>query len=554
MRRLFVSLLAVMASAVAVFGYDAAIRDISVNVTVRQDGSISVVERWDVTAASGTEWYLVRNNLGDIQIDNFSVSENGIPYTFEGAWDVDRGIAAKAFKCGIVSTSRGAELCWGIGNLGDHVFDVSYDMTNAVKSLRDYDMIHMQFVSPGLTSTPEHVRVTLEIPGVQIDTANARIWGFGYEGYAFFEEGKAVFESSERFRENSSVISLIRFEKGLTEPASIQDRPFQEALDTALSGSDYKDSDEDEDDPLSALLGLLTFGFFIWLFSWPFRTNKVSKRTKVSILGSDPDKVNWSREVPFGGDIRKAEYTLKKLGQSEGFGNYTSALILRLVQQGYIVPQQTESNMDLLLTDKDPASMDDADLMFFVFLKSAAGSNGILEKKEFTKWAGRNASRLRSWASKLTSEARSAMVDAGELNGSHKYTEAGQAQARNTLGFKKFLKDFTLVSERGTPEVALWQDYLAFAALYGIADVVAKQLRQINPDVFQEAVSATAAYDMASLIRLSDAYGRTVKSSITPPSSSYSGGGSFRSSGGGGRSSFGGGGGFSGGGRGGGSR
>lgn len=552
MKRLFTSIIAALATAIAAFAYEPAIRDIDIVVKIQHDGTISIHERWDVTAASGTEWYLVRNNLADIRIQNFAVSENGREFVNEGEWDVDRGINAKAHKCGIVTKSNGAELCWGVGNYGDHVFDVYYDMTNAVKSLQDYDMLHIQFVGTGLSSTPEHVKVSVEIPDVQIDTSNARIWGFGYEGRANFIDGKVVFESTERFQYMSSIISLIRLNKGILEPTSIQDRPFQDALDTAMEGAYFgNEEDDEEDDLISSLLGLGILVYIFYLFSKG--GSRVSKKQKKAILGCDPKMVTWTRELPFNGDLLKAEYTLKSLGNSSGDSNYTSALILRLVQRGYLIPCEKNGEMELRVSDRDTRELDDVEAMFLGFMKEAAGRNDILERSEFKTWASSHTSAIRRWSNKITSEAKSSMVYSGELNKMHKYTPEGQEQARRTLGFKAFLKDFTLVSERSTPEVVLWQDYLAFGALYGIAEKVASELKQINPDLFKQAATATVAYDMDSLIRLSKSYRDTVRSNSYESSSGggYSGG----SSGGfGGSSSFGGGGGFSGGGHGGGSR
>ena len=44
------------------------IRDVDITLTLLPDGTASIQERWDVCAADGTEWYLVRGNLGDIEI------------------------------------------------------------------------------------------------------------------------------------------------------------------------------------------------------------------------------------------------------------------------------------------------------------------------------------------------------------------------------------------------------------------------------------------------------------------------------------------------------
>ena len=140
-----------------------------------------------------------------------------------------------------------------------------------------------------------------------------------------------------------------------------------------------------------------------------------------------------------------------------------------------------------------------------------------------------------------------------------KYTDEGKAQARNVVGFKNFLNDFTLSSQRETFEAQLWKEYLVYAALFGIADKVASQLKDIDPSFFKE----TFAYDadmLPQLLTTSRAFASAVRSAAwrgTPVSSHSSGssGSSYRSSHGyGGHSSRSGGRGYSGGGRGGGGR
>jgi uncharacterized membrane protein len=119
------------------------------------------------------------------------------------------------------------------------------------------------------------------------------------------------------------------------------------------------------------------------------------------------------------------------------------------------------------------------------------------------------------------------------------------------VGFKKFLEDFTIIGERASQEVALWHDYLVFASLYGIADKVAKELKDINPQAFEQMM----VYDyptMNEVVRMT----RNMGNSITNARAQHFSGGGFSSSRGGfgGFTSIGGGGGFSGGGFGGGSR
>ena len=284
------------------------IRDIDITLTLLPDGTASIHERWDVCAADGTEWYLVRGNLGDIEIGGLAVSdESGRAYVNEGSWDTQRGIAEKAGRCGIVRKRDGAEICWGIGSLGDHVFDVSYTMSRSVKSLNDYDMLHLQTVSPGLSSPPRHVRVTVRAQQHQLDTSNTRAWGFGFAGRVDFRDGAVVYESTEAFMLNSSVIVLLRFDKGMFDSPSRQDRDFADALAVAMEGADFgSDSDSGVGGGFARLVAV--FVAAVAGMCAIAAGSRSARRRK--ILGMKPSEVPWNREIPFGGDLEASAYTL----------------------------------------------------------------------------------------------------------------------------------------------------------------------------------------------------------------------------------------------------
>ena len=132
----------------------------------------------------------------------------------------------------------------------------------------------------------------------------------------------------------------------------------------------------------------------------------------------------------------------------------------------------------------------------------------------------------------------------GYMSPAGKWKEAVRPQGERLVGFRKFLKDFTILSERVSADVNVWNDYLVYAAMFGIADKVAKELGDINPQLFEQTVYGdyTTAY---YVVRMS----QRLSSSLIAASVAYK-----SAAGGGGSSSFGGGRGFSGGGFGGGVR
>ena len=99
-------------------------------------------------------------------------------------------------------------------------------------------------------------------------------------------------------------------------------------------------------------------------------------------------------------------------------------------------------------------------------------------------------------------------------------------------------------------ETKMWDEYIVYATLYGMADQVIEDLKEYSPDYFTTSMLGSQLIDESGNV-VSDFSSFTGISSVSRSMSSQS---SSSSSGGGGRSSFGGGGGHSGGGGGGGGR
>ena len=532
----------------------AAIHDVDISVALSTDGTASITEVWKVTATKGTEWYLARYNLGDMTIGNLSVrDETGRRYILEDEWDSDRSRFDKTGRCGLLHKRKGVEICWGIGDYGDHTWTVRYTMSGAVKSLRDADMLHLQLLSPGLSSTPKHVKASISADGLQQN--QLRFWGFGLEGESRFENGAVVIESTGRIK---SLIALIRFEKGIFKPTSVQDRRFEDVLAGALEGAHFEDEDDSSDRDTTFLAQLLSL--LLSLLGVVISVVGVvgAATNPRRILGCKRSEVEWCREVPYGGDLLRSNYTLGRLGEIKKGNCFASALILRMVYKGALTVSHCGGDkVDLSFNDSAAASLDADSRGLYDMLKEASGSDLILQDKEFSRWSKKNWKKVNKWVTDASKHGTDALRADGLLVsdgffGGEKYTPAGQAEARKLLGFKKFLSDFTLVSERGSREVGIWQDYLVFGAIFGIADKVAKELHDIDPKLFEEVVSQdynTTTWLLWHNNRMaSDITNAQIRASQAMGRSS----GSFGGFGGG--TSFGGGGGFGGGGFGGGAR
>lgn len=565
MRR-WIAFLAALVSTFAVFGRPQTVRDVAIEVTLFSSGNALVHERWDVdTGTEITEWYLPRENLGDIEITDFRVFSDGVALSDDGEWDVNRSRTQKAGHFGIVHKYNGVELCWGIGEYGDHIFEPLYVMTNAVKTLNDYDILHLQLVNDELAAPPQHVSVRIKLTDAmeaQLDTTNCRAWGFGFYGSLAFDNGTVVYESSEPLRYESSVIVLLRFNKGLFNSPSIQMKDFDEVLAGALSGAEFDDDpEEEEEDPYAEGIATFFTGLLMWLiFRKTLRSlsGKPSKREKRQMVGMDPNKVDWFRDIPMDGDLIAAEYGLTRFGEDRKRNALASAEILRMIYKGYLeVQKDAEGKIEISFAKSTDGkeNLDSIAKDLWGYMLDASGKDRILQDTEFSTWSKGHKEKLRNWTEKASLMGKQTFRDKGWMNARDiKFTPDGQKQMQQLLGFRKYLEDFTLTRNRETIEVHLWQEYLVYGTLMGIAEKVAKQLKDIDPALFEKTVGYDYTTFSGALSSL-DSLSRAITSANqTYYASSYAGGGGGSRGGYGGHTSFGGGGGFSGGGHGGGGR
>lgn len=127
------------------------------------------------------------------------------------------------------------------------------------------------------------------------------------------------------------------------------------------------------------------------------------------------------------------------------------------------------------------------------------------------------------------------------------YTDLGVEELEKWKGLKHFLKDFGTFDDAELPEVALWDEYLVYATLFGCADEVSKVM---DLKISDRGLKDVSFDHYTSLVLVNHVIHSNISSSINHSVSysnvSSSGGGFSHSSGhfsGGGGGSFGGGGG-----------
>ena len=474
-------LLLVLASATTLFARPQLHR-LDIKVVLSRNGDARITEtRQMIIDSEGTECYIGMGTPEGSEIRDLSVSdETGYVFENVGSWDIDRSRSWKAGKCGIVMKHGGCELCWGLGDSGERTYITSYTYTNLVHAHSDYDAIRHVFLDEGVSPKPDEARLTIEYDSLFTED-NCAIWGFRFGGeVAFTSDGKIESWNTEPFGRSGAMYIMVRFNKGLFEPSVQEAETFEQKREQAFEGSDYYYTDNGGDGSSSEdlLIGLfIILGSFvtpivggIWYFIYVWRARK---KVNKNLL--------WYRDIPLKGNLQAANDMLnayKYFGAD--YNNLLSACILKLINMGSISIEshlnakgKTEQNFvihDLPDTADQPLLLRKVHNIF----KLAAGSDTILEPKELKSFmhSTKNEGITDSFISTLhTKTGISAYKDRLD-------------EVRQVFGLKKFLKEFTLLDERGVNEVKLWKDYMIYATLFGIADQVIADMKKINPEYF----------------------------------------------------------------------
>ncbi len=523
------------------------VSDINIDVTVKNDGSAVIVQHWTGIFNEGTENY-IPINTGGIEVSDLAVSDEKGEYEYTDGWDVNAGFDEKARKCGINPTSDGVELCFGISDYGEKAYTIGYTVTDFIKGYSDFDGTNFMLINPGMSTFPTMGTITLSMEnGILLDENSAGIWAFGFKGDINFSDGKVIAKTSEPLEGSNSMIIMLRLNKGIISPETSLDKPFEEVKSQAFEGSDY-----DYDEELTPFEEVLSY---IILFSVPaliiFLIFLMFKRRRE--IKKFYRESQYYRDVPNGGDIEVSYFLSRQFNVAHDESLIIGALMLSMINGGSIEPEtaedvgffgKTKQTVNLKLVKPPKTAVENR---LYNVLVSAAGDDGVLQEKELERYAYKNPKAINSIMDGAEEDGKAQFINRGGAvkNSCRRIkhlTESGKDELSQVMGLKKYLDEFSLISERSVDETIIWQDYMVYAALFGIADKVISQLKKLYPDRIAEFEN----YNRNVIITHS--YYTSMYNSAQRAQQAA------RTSGAGGASSVGGGGGFSGGGYGGGSR
>lgn len=533
------------------------VNSIDINCQIDQNGTATFVEKWDMDVSEGTEGYKIFNGMSDQPLKLIGVTDDrGKTYTNIGSWNSDLSKEYKTNKCGLIRDDGHYELCFGLGDYGRRSYTMTYQIDHFVNQYEDQQGINYAFISDMALNVGD---VTIRVSGITpYSKDNVKIWAFGYSGSVNFDNGGVTLKTD--FLGSNKMQLLMGLESNsYTSPNKRHaSQKFEDVVKDAKEGSSYSKGMSKE-----AKIMLFIFITFVIVMVISiivavivFSDSGVVFENGRTIKGKE---VTPFREIPCDKDIFLFYYLAKKLdiiGDDESRENLISGFILKWVRDGVVTIREKESGA--IVKKKNYDMYLDVDVKFENKQESAlykmfilASKDGVLQTIAFQKWCGKHYKKIDSWFTKVDNIIEDSMNKNGYAKTATVYkrvlfwniprdrtvwTNKAYDQCLYVWGFNNFLKDEDNMKEKAAIEVKLWDEYLIFAAVLGIADRVEKQLKVAIPR-YEEMTT----YNSFPIYYYTHTFAHNSMSAATAAasagqggSSSFSGGGSSFSGGGGG--------------------
>ena len=537
------------------------ITKIDMDIYIDKYGTGHVKETWDTYLEEGTEGYKSYRNLGNANLTNLKVSSNDKEFEIVDNWDSDLSFDEKAYKAGLHDIDNGVELCFGISEYGSNIYTITYDIEGFVADLNDSQIIYWELLPSELASYTDNVEIKIHADEPFKDTLP--VWGYGNKGgYAYVYDGN-IEMSNYSLASNEYMTILVEFDDDTFETPNVIDNNFEYYYNRAEEGADhYVESKKSSivDIIFGFISFMLSFGVWIILLLYAIFGSKPiygTKNLKFSKEGRKLPKgndLNMFRDLPCGKDIKRAYWIAGQYGLMKKKTDFLGAILLKWIKEDKVkVVNETKSGIfkkedtKIIFNAPSISTGDENEENLYKYMYEAS-KDGILENKEFETWCKKHYTKMVNWFDRAIDSETEILMSEGKINKVHtkgmfSHTEYQvddimRDEAIKMAGLKKFFKEFDNMSDKEAIDVKLWEEYLIYAQIFGIADKVLKQFKKLYPDIITD-------YDYNTFVYINHVSYSGISSANTAYANahSYSSGGGGFSSGGGGGGSFGGGGG-----------
>ncbi|OKL47939.1 hypothetical protein BSR29_05515 [Boudabousia liubingyangii] len=482
--------------------------DLKVTVEIAPNGNAHFTEEWTVYEdGTGSEIFKRLGRLPKtMEIRDYKVSENGKPYTFEPNWKPKADWDKKYQKYGVVKGYSTIELGWGRGTRGMHTYTLEYTVTNFIMNLKDAQVINWQFLNDHLSALPQGYQYVIKSPKFGPKTVED-IRVYGNYAYHTYQNNQILLRSDRALLSSEYLVVLAKLPAGTFDTKTNVDQTYLETLEISNTTDPNKN-----DIPKPLLWGggiLLALGAAGAIIGLPLRSRYKSKkqrtetaRRKENLLPDTFKDTNIYPQVPK--DTPEMIWQMAVLAEDSFYSarmkkHLLTAYVLKWILEGRVKATKItskwkyEGTTGIQLDHDQYQQLDRAEQKLYKLLLDASGPDNTLapdELKEYCNkypdlWPESQSGLAIRGQAQLASQHLSEKVPLGDSfqhSKIERLSPTGAKHYQQALGFKNYLKDFTLIDEREVTEVQLWKQYLIYGALFDLTETVYQQLKKVIPE------------------------------------------------------------------------
>lgn len=561
------------------------------------NGNMNVTETWNIRISNTNTLYktfeLDENKYSGIT--NVQVSEVGrgaFTKTDEWAYHL-----TKDYYFGGINDDGKFEISFGVGlddSTATNTYKISYTVVDAIKKYDDCAELYWQFLGSDATVDASKITGTIKLPSEADSKEDIRVWGHveTLNGEIYVTSTDTVEFSLDNYISGNYVEVRIAMPSEMIETAertynkNVLPSIIEEETEWANEANARRERKQRNEKIIKTVIIVVMVIIGIILLRQTVKYIKIFKNTKKLI---PTEKYEYFREKPDKNSTPADALFLYNNGvnvASTAFGNVFSATLLNLSLKGYFkitVEQNEKGKKETLIykTKKDIEDLQYEEERIARFVKNAIDSKEKITIKELQKYIRNHASSVSSLIEKTGIETKNknkmtenfdeekskekskyigiaivyfavamfciaflpvailliinailALMINGKLSN---LTQKGIDEREKWKGLKKYMEDFSLLNEKEIPALEVWEEYLVYATVFGIADKVIKQLKMVYPQIDEMDDFNTASYIyLMSHTNFNSSFSKAINSSISSTMSSGSGGGGGFSGGGGG--------------------
>lgn len=563
------------------------LKNLDFNVVINENGDMEVEETWNIRISDTNTLFKTfeLDNSKYSEITDVTVREIDTDNTEKEFLKIYEEMYHVTKDCyyAMVNSNDMYEIAWGvdIDSTKTKIYKIKYTVKDCITGYDDCAELYWQFIGNDFEIDADMITGTITLPKDAINKEDIRVWAHGpLQGNIEITSLNTVsfevpeYEYGKYVEIRLAIPSNMFYDLDRTEDKDMIENIIIEETEWAEEANRQRERE--------ILIGKI-IGVVLIVVSILLSILLISKIIKyVKILKETPKKkptteIEYYRDFP-GENSTAAEsaflYYFDKGGLELDKSKIIAGTLLNLSLKEYIkfdVEDKKTVRVTLLPKVKQKELKEDEKIIYDYLGKIKDGNSFTM--KEFKKYIEKHSSdflsemnkikkatekeqveqknydleerkKYNSWEAKCViyvvlgmfslfaiPVAVLAIVDAvlahkiaNRFNG---LTQKGLDEKEQWKALKKYMEDFSMLDEREVPELVLWEKYLVFATVFGIADKVLEQIKIKYPQIENETnLNSTTYMHLMYNGSLNTNFIKTINSSVTKAytSANYSSG------------------------------